>query len=1190
MLRGIRRFLFLYVFVCLLTAAVSSGQSTNASLSGTVLDSTGATVPNAELTLTSQETGALANFKTGADGLYRFANLPIGTYSLQVKAGGFQTYTQSGIKLHLGDTLRQDITLQVGGSMQHIDVSAAPSPLNYETAEHKEGVNPETIGELPLLVAGAIRSSGNFVNLLPGVARGAGDTTSDRINGSQQYSAAVILDGASLVNPSGGNGMWSAVYDFPQSPDNINELKALTSNYSPQYGESAGATIVMSIRSGTDQFHGTVYEFNRDTALNARQFGVADRPKDIENEFGGSIGGPVKLPGLWSGTHKTFFFFNFEDFRMAGALTRQTISIPSMKERQGDFSDWVDQNGNLIPIYDPATTRANPNFDPNQPEGATNLPYLRDQFMGCDGHTPNVICSSDPRLQNSLAPAWFKFLPNPTSPGPLNNYLAPPIPAGFLNSPAYTNTLKIDEYIGEKDHISASAYFKYVLPTNFTTLPAPISNSGLSYKRTLVERVNYDRTIKPTLLNHLVLGYNNDGYWGGGIDGPYGAQLPQIPGVDSHAYPPQLFFSNGFTGLGSGQGFANQQPWPAPAVILNDMMTWVKGAHTFTFGGEYRITTNSFHLKSGESGVFSFSNTETGLLDVPDSGNSIASFLLGQVDSGSAVFKSVNDVYARAHQGAVFFGDTWKATRRLSLDYGVRWEEDLPPVELHNNFSFLGPTTPNPGADNRPGALVFAGYGAGLCNCRRPEAPWHKGFAPRLAFAYSPWTNTVIRAGYGIFYDMANMPGWESGIGQDGYNITPSFGSTLGGMDAAFLLNQGLPQDFIKPPFIDPSFLNGQYGPVYRPANANRLPYSQQWNLTIDHQFTNNFYVSAAYVGNKGTRLISQEAQINALDPKYLAMGQQLYDLFSPGQATLDGVAAPFASFATTMQACGPSVAQALLPFPQYCSGLFGADENAGNSTYHSLQIKAEHRFAHNFWFLGSYTLSKTFTDSDNNQLWGLGAVGVFSTFDRHRNKSLAEGDVPQVLVASLVYGLPLGDGKRWLSGKGVLSKVVGNWTLSQVFTAESGLPFVIRSSTCNVPGQFGMSCVPGLIPGMSPFAQPEKGLNPNLPLLNVNAFESANNFNFYQGQGPRVANFRQPGYTNQDFALEKKIPIKEKVSFSLRAEFFNTWNWHHFNCVGSTICGGVAFDTDVASPAFGTWNGSVTNPRNIQLSGRFSF
>ena len=1186
----ITRVMLLCCFLYALAPAVSKAQSANASLSGTVMDSSGATVPDAKLTLTSGDTGAAANFTTGADGLYTFSNLTVGTYELRVVAGGFRTYVQTGIKLHLGDSLRQDVSLQVGTEIQTLEVSANPSSLNYETAELKTGVNPDTIRELPLLVAGAIRSSTNFVNILPGVARGSGDTTSDRINGSQQYMGAMVLDGASLVNPSGMNGLYDT-FDFPQSPDIISEMKVLISNYSPQYGETAGATFVMSIRSGTEQFHGSAYEFNRNTNLNARQFGVPQRPEDIENDFGFNVGGPVKLPVAWSGRNRSFFFVNYEDFRIAGALARQTISLPSMQERQGDFSDWVDTSGNIIPIYDPATTQPNPNFNQSQPVGPNNLPYLRQQFMGCNGNTPNVICASDPRLQNSLAPGWLKFLPTPTSPGPLNNYLAPPVPSGgtpYLISPAYTVTFKIDEYLGSKDHVSVSMYYKNVAPTTFTHLPPQISYDGVSYKRTHVERLNYDRTISPTLLNHVVFGYNNDKYWGGGIDGPYASQLPQIPGVDSHSYPPQLLFTSGFSGLGSGQGFAQEQPWMAPAYVVNDMLTWVKDTHTFKFGGEYRNIGNSFHLKTGESGIFNFASTETGLNGTAVSGSPIASFLLGEVDSGSAVFKAVDDVYSRQQAGSVFFGDTWKAAKKLSVDYGLRWDLVLPPVEKWNHESFLDPNLANPGADGLPGALAFAGYGPGRCNCRHPENDWYKAFAPRLSLAYAARTGTVIRAGYGIFYDWALPPGSIGGVAQDGFNTTPSFGSSLAGMNAAFLLGQGLPQNFIRPPVIDPSFDNGQPGPMYRPIDGDRMPYSQQWDLTVDHQFTNDFYVSVAYVGNKATHLSSNLAEINALDPKYLSMGAQLYDIFQPGQTTLDGVKLPFASFATTMQACAPSVAQALLPFPQYCSGFYGYDEHAGNSTYHSLQVKAEHRFARGLWFLTSYTLSKSLTDSDENL--GLSPSGVFSPYQRGRYKSLAMGDIPQELNIAFVYNLPFGNGQHWLSGKGWVSKIVGDWVLSNVFAAESGLPFYIRSSTCNIPGQFQMSCLPALLPGQSPFAQPQGHFDVNHPLLNVNAFEPLTSFNFYQGQGPRIANFRQPGYTNQDVALERRIALRERLAVNLRADFFNAWNWHNFSCVGTDTCSSLAFTNDLASPAFGMWNGGVTNPRNIQVSARISF
>ncbi len=1167
-------------------------QSVNGSLSGTVTDPSGAVVPDTELTLTSEETGVAQHFTASRDGLYSFPSVPTGTYDLRASAKGFRDFVQKGITVRVGARVRQDVTLQVGTAALTVEVRANSSPLNFENATRREGVNPENIKELPLLVAGSIRSSAAFVSLLPGVTQGSSDTTSVHMNGAQQYAGEAILDGISLVNPSGGNGIFSAFSDFPQSPDMIGELQVLSSNYLPQYGTSAGAAIIMSIRSGTDSFHGNVFEYNRDTVFNARQFGTGDRSKDIENEFGGNVGGPVKLPLIWGGNHRTYFFTNFEDFKVAGALTRQTISIPSMKERQGDFSDWVDASGNLIPVYDPATLRANPNFNASQPVGPSNLPYLRDQFMGCDGHTPNVICSSDPRLQSSLAPQWFKFLPNPTSSGPVNNYLAPPVPAGFLNSSAWAYTLKIDEYLGTKDHVSASVYYKRVLPTTFTHLPSQISTDGLSYKRTWVDRINWDRTISPAVLNHFGAGYNDDKFYGGGIDGPYASQLPQIPGVASHAFPPQIGFSSGFNGFGSGSGFV--EPWPAPAYVVNDMLTWVKGKHTLTFGGEYRNLGNSYHFINGESGFFYFNTGETGLQGLGNSGNPIASFILGQVDSGSGTFRSTHDIYGRDDTLAAFAGDTWKMSPKLTVTVGVRWEMDRPPVEKWNRFSFLDPHASNPGAGGRPGALVFAGFGAGKYGDRHPEKTFHKGFAPRIGLAYAVTPTTVVRTGYGIFYDMANMPGWDSGIGQDGFNTTASFGSTTGGLVPAFLLSSGLPQTFNRPPFLDPSFDNGQGGPIYRPFEANRLPYSQQWNLTVEHQFKGNFMMSAGYVANKGTRLLSHEAAINALDPRYLSMGQTLYDQFQPGgPTTMDGVAAPFPNFAQTMQACSPSVAQALLPYPQYCSGLFGRDENAGNSTYHSFQFKLEHRFSDGLWLLGSYTFSKLITDADNNQAgaYGIGQEGVFSPYRRRLNKSLALEDVPQALAFSLSYELPFGRGKRWLPAGGAVDKIVGGWTLSSIYRAQSGIPFHIISSTCNVPGQFQVTCLPGVLAGKHPLLQ-SGSINPNLPLLDVNAFESPTGFNFYSGQGPRVSGFRQPGYTDHDIALEKVIDLTERLGLHIRAEAFNVWNWHHFNGVGVPTGGlaSQAFNNDVASPAFGTWTGLVTNPRNIQVAARFTF
>ncbi len=1191
-----RAFAWLLV-LCLvgLVPTLCRAQNVNASLSGTITDPSAAAVPGAELTLTAQETGVVAKFTTGTDGVYSFPNLQPGSYQLLVSAHGFRDYRQQGILVRVGDFLRQDVTLILGAATQTVDVVANPSPLNFDNAQRKEGVSPETMKELPLVVAGGPRSAAGFVNLLPGVTNGGGDVTNAHFNGSVAYSGEALLDGISLEYPSGGNGMFSAFFDFPQSPDMISEIKVLTSNYEPQYGSTGGAIVIMETKSGTSQFHGGVYEYHRNTAFNARQFGADTRPHDLENDFGGFLGGPAKFPLAWSGSHKTFFFFDYERFRIAGGLSRPTLSIPSMKERQGDFSDWVDSStGNLIPVYDPATLRANPTFDPGQDVSASNPPYLRDQFRGCDGNSPNVICATDPRLQNSLAAPWLKYLPTPTSNGPLNNFLAPAVPGTYLSNANFFN-LRVDEFIGNTDHVSAVIWHRTLPAITASYLAAQISTNQLTYKHTWANRLNWDHNFGSNVLNNVAFGYTNDYVYQGGIDGTYGAALPQIAGVATHSYPPLINFSDGFSSYGTGLGPPAAGRWPSPDYVLTDLANWVKGKHTFKFGGEYRNWGFNFHNPGGAAGTFSFSRTETGLLG-PISGSPIASFLLEQVDTGTAAFHAFGTIYGRADAWIGHFGDTWKVNSKLSVNYGIRWEMHRPPVEKWDRMSFLDPTRPNPGAGGLPGSLVFAGtkWGSASFGARRPDKTFKGGFGPRLGIAYSMTPKTVVRTGYGIFYDSGYYPGWEGGIAVDGFDQFPSFSSTVGGLQPAFILNQGFPQNFQRPPVIDPSLLNGQGGPNYRQVDGNRLPYSQQWNLAVEHQFTNDFYISAGYVGSKATRLLSGIASMNALDPKLLSMGTQLQDQFQASDTNVDGVPLPYEGWAGQMSACAPSVAQALVRFPQYCGGLTPINDNSGNSTFHSLQIKAEKRVSHGTWLLASYTFSKLITSTDTGQT-GAGSSGI-SPFQRERNKALALEDVPQTLALSFTYELPVGKGRRWLSHSGPVDWVLGGWTASNIFHAQSGIPFTFRSGYCNVPLEFRAVCIPGILPGANPWLT-DKGHfdpEPNNRLLNSAAFEPAAGFNFYIGQGSRVSNLRGYPYYNHDLAILKDFRVTEKVTFELRGEFFNLWNWHALSNVGNSSLGATpgisAFVTDVASPDFGKWNGTVTKPRNIQFGARLTF
>ncbi|PYV45754.1 MAG: hypothetical protein DMG06_01170, partial [Acidobacteria bacterium] len=1034
----------------LLIPALLLGQSFNTAVIGTVTDPSGAVIPGAELTLKSKDTDTVARFTTGAEGLYHFGNLARGTYALTVSAKGFRDFVQRGIVLNINETLTVNVKLEVGASEQRIEVTAEGSPLNQVDATIKQSISPTSIEQLPLAVSGNSRSAANFIILSPGVTTGGGNNPFDaRINGGMEMGDEAVLDGVTMQEGlMSQSGMVALGNDFPMNPEAVQEVSILTSNYEPQYGSTTSGVITAVTKSGTNDFHGELHEYHHNNVLNARQFGAPTKPKDLENEFGGSTGGPIKIPGAWGGSRRSYFFFNYDAWYIRGGTRFPVSSIPSLQERQGDFRDWVDAEDQLIPIYDPATTRPNPSFDPNLSPGPTNLPFLRDQFMGCDGKTPNVICPSDPRLQNSLANQWLQHLPQPSFSGPRNNFISPVAISDIsgLDTDHRTSIdVKVDHYLGEKDHFSAAIHYHNTVFRKSSVLPEIIS--GDSYLLPdggeigpWANRLSWDHTFSPTLLNNLNYGIMIMKGSEESVSASFADQLPQIPGVANHLAPPRIELE-GFEPMGNNVFHYESRP----TNVVNDLVTWVRGKHSFKFGGEMRWLQNNFRDNNNGPGTFRFASQSTGLLGL-NSGNPIASFLLEQVDNADAGFVTIDALYMRAKQWNLHAGDTWKVTPKLSVTYGVRWDVALPPVEKWNNLSIFDASGANPAANNRPGRMAFAGSGSLLTGQswgpaafgpRHPERSWYKGIAPRLGIAYSVNDKTVVRTGYGIFYSQAFIPGWGGGSSLDGFNANPAFGSSNGGLTAAFILNQGFPQNFNRPPFIDSTFLNGQDGPLYRPLDANRLPYSQQWNLTVEREFTSNFYVSAGYVGNKGTRLLSVTAPLNALNPNLLSLGQALFDEFEPGQAELDGVPAPYGGWAEQLASCSPSVAQALVPYPQYCGALQGLNENAGNSTYHSFQFKAEKRFADGVWFLGSYTLSKLLTNADSAQSsaqqWS-GAAGAISPFERQRTKSLSVSDVPQTLSVALIYDLPVGKGKRFMNHGGVFDKVLGGWGFNTVF------------------------------------------------------------------------------------------------------------------------------------------------------------
>jgi hypothetical protein len=1216
----------LLLMALLLAPSLVQAQGLNATINGSVLDPSGAAVPNVELTLTHVTTGVTAKTTSGSDGLYSFPNLVPGEYELKASAPGFRDFVQRGIKVNINTIARVDARLELGTAVQTVEVSANASPLNFENAVRQEGITPETLQELPLIVSERPRSAASFAILMPGVTTGGQANPFDsRINGGLQSGDEAIVDGVSMQQGlMSQTGMISIFQDFGYSPDMVSEIKILTANYEPQYGSSTSSQIIAITKSGTNEFHGNAYAFERNTVLNARQFGALNktdsngneisgtaRPKNLQHDLGASIGGPIKIKPFWGGRKKAYFYVNFEAFRQAGGATAPTITVPTAKMKNGDFSEWTDENtGALIPIYDPATTVL---------DGSGNV-VSRQQFMGCDGLHPNVICMSDINpatgqpYSQSLAMKWLGFLPDPNLPGVRNNYRVPTaIPDVLLG---HTNDwlVKIDANWRDADHFSASVRYQGAAALFNSRLPRPISEEVFTAPQySFVDRFNWDHTFSPTLLNNFNFGYldRNEGY--GSIDitaAESSSLMGLIPGVASSDFPPRLDFGDGYQSMGNNSGFNTKNRTERPSYIANDLLTWVRGKHTFKFGGEHRRLGENNRTNVNESGTFYFDPNQTGLPGTV-SGNAMASFLLEQVSSGNVDYRTASSWYPRANAIIFHFGDTWKVTPKLSLNLGVRWDRFTPSSEKYNRSTFFDPTGANPAAGGRLGRLAIAGSGWGPASFgrRHPEETWNKGFAPRVGIAYA-WSNkTVIRTGYGIFYTQAFYPGWGGGISTLGFDSNVSRSSPDGaGYRPAFILREGFNvQPNELPPFLDPGARNGQ-GLNYRPFDANRLSNAQQWNLTIEHQFTTDFYISTAYVGNKGTRLPSSTAPVNALNPALLnAMGAQLFDTFTD-DTSVDGVAAPYTGWAEQLSnvGCAPTVGQALLPYPQFCDQLRGLNENAGNSTYHSFQFKAEKRFSRGTFLLASYTISKLLTSSDHvDQPAGAGdwsgAHGVISPFERQRNKALAYDDVPQVLSIAFVYDLPFGSGRRWASQKGVVDKIVGGWQLSGTFRISSGIPIFFRNfDTCDIPGGFRVGCIPAIIG--DPWAQDKSNFDPNKPLFNKDAFELTGRLpgpdgilgnaddTFNYGHGPRITNLRGFGYHNQDFALLKEIPITERVKFSLRIESFNIWNWHIFNRSGEW--GDQPFNVNVTSGNFGFWNGgdNVTAPRVFQLGGRISF
>ncbi len=1174
------RVLFLCVLLCPL---LGLGQTTSL-ISGEVKDSSGAAIAGAKVTLTDTLTNTRNTTVSNGAGLYSFPGLVAGHYTIQVEAQGFSRFEQQGIVLEIEQQARVDVALKPGSVQSTVTVNANASPLQFDSVTQETDISPETEQKLPILVNGAPRNATTFAAVLPGVASNNGTTNESqiRINGGVVEGQEAIVDGVSLQEGALSQGGTIAFGDFPFSPDMISEVKVLSLNYGPQYGGTASGVISETTQSGTKDFHGSAFEYLRNTDLNATRFGTQAKNPDNEHEFGGNIGGPIKAPWIYSARNKAFFFFNYEQYEQKGGVNPPVLTIPTLKNRAGDFTDQVNGAGQLIPIYDPTTTVANP-------DGT----YSRKQFMGCDGLHPNVIC---PNRISPIAQAFDNFLPQPTNSNAVANYQVPKAVPDAILAGLKQFFIKIDEYAGERDHVAVSIWHS-TSPQKFNSeLPQALSYDQLfgNPENSWVDRINWDHTISGTTLNHFAFGYLNRNEGLGSLNYKYANQLPQIGGVAGANAPPTILIG-GYASYGSIWGDPSQSVTHRPTYIANNLLTVVKGKHTISLGGEFRYLTVDATQGTNEAGSFTFSQAQTGLIGVT-SGNSVASFLLGAVNNANSTYRSVFAYHGRQHAASAFAGDVWKATDHLTLTYGLRWDFWSPGTETDGNNSWTDLSRANPTAGGRPGAIVYGTprAGAAYAGTHAPENLFYKGFAPRLGFIYAPNNTTTIRAGYSIAFDQLFYTDYSVGASeQTGFNLEPSYSSPgNGGLDPAFYLSQGFPGNPNPVPDLSLGLGNGgTYSAPWRNPGDGRLPYSQQYDLAIEHAFSHNTSASITYVGTKGTHLYSSLDPANIIPLNYLSLGNHLYDIFKPGQTMLDGVSIPYQGWVQQMQGCIPSVAQALLPYPQFCQSLGSLTETHGYSMYHSLQLAAQRRYSNGLFLLANFTWSKLFATPGNqfgavihNYLYGLG--------QRQRYYALSADDLPYVFNFAGTYTLPFGRGQHFLNNSRLLDLAVGGWEVADITHINSG-NLESFGASCNTPGQFEAgACFPELVPGQKIKMASQSEINHAIATnstysaFNKSAFVGANfpvpyQYEFSIPNGPYFPGARGFAYLDSDFSLHKTFFVTERVGVKVGASFFNVFNQH---TLGTNFGGGLT------GTNFGQWNGGVSNPRNGQVDARISF
>ncbi|MEP7366818.1 MAG: TonB-dependent receptor [Acidobacteriota bacterium] len=1141
-------------------AACAFAQSDRGVLSGTVTDSSGAAIPGAKVSARNVATNVGSSTETTSSGDFTIPALPVGTYELRVEKQGFKTAVRSQVIINSGASVAVNATLEVGAVTESVQVAATLELLQTATAKVTSAVSNKLVDELPLVVGGAMRGAFDLALITPQVSQPNDDNLN--IGGGQGGAYGATLDGVSVLTGRFNSVQWANV-NTP-SVDAITEFSVDTNGFKAEYGRGQGGMITFSSKSGTNELHGTAYEFLRNDALDARRFFEAQKGKYKQHDFGYSVGGPVYIPKIYDGRNKTFFFTSGEWFRNRVGASSGQFSVPTPEMYNGDFRNWVDNTGKALPIFDPNTTATNPAGGFQRTPFAGNLiPQTR--FASISKSYVDLVKGFN-LPNNGAAPGTSAYV--------RNNYINN---SGTALDPWTKYSVKGDHNFGQNDRVSFLYNYGLHLrtpgPDGYPGMPSFLNENRIDNQKSHVYRGTYDKVLTPTLVNHMFGGVN---FWKErhdalSLDGGWSQKGICVKGAWDCNRNLLIVESSDYS------------TWVARAYdgsenlvfSFGDDLTWSKGKHTFKTGYLWeRIHYNGF----GQQTIGGLIRGDRRSTSIPNDnnlstggGNGFASFLLGQGFTGGTENDRFVGQQWRSHGG--YFQDDWKVSPKLTLNLGVRYEFTLPPTEQTDKWSDLDPTLANSRAGGLPGALRFAGFGPGRENSRSITPGWYGGIGPRFGLAYALDSKTVVRASIGRSFGVAKTITGSAHF--EGSTLVFSASSLDNGVTPIFLLDQGLPP-YVKPPVIDPTFSNGA-SPAYWDGEAVRLPENYQWTLSVQRQLSSSLVFEANYSATIGAHLVSGLKRYNQLPFSALEKyGRALLtsSIDSP-QAAAAGLRRPYqdinCQFSSTCAAV--SVAQAIRPFPQFrdINTASGAGDKSGHSSYHAVILKLDKRYGSGVTLQGSYVFSKLITDSDGYNPDN----GTLDNYNRRLEKSIGEFDLTHNLKMTYIYELPFGKGQKFLNG-GPASWVLGGWRIAGSQFYSSGYPLSLGNSAAlggflfNGRSAATVSTYDGWIAGNVGNAD-WKGSDRYFQPASFFGAQPTDRAGNTTRHNPKA---RQPWNLNENFSLAKSFRIAESARVDLRWEMFNAFNRFRPN-PGST---------NVQDPNFGLVNSQLNEPRRMQL------